>query len=93
MTYPNNTADSVAADQLRAFVERIERMHEEKKAIADDIADIYREAKGNGFDTKVLRKIVQDRAKDQNDLAEFEAVYELYMAALGMGRATRAGAE
>lgn len=91
MTYPDNT-ESVAADQLRAFIERIERMAEERKAIGDDIAEIYKEAKGNGFDTKVIKRIVQDRAKDQNDLREFESLYDLYRSALGMVPATRAGA-
>lgn len=91
MTYPSN--DSVSGDQLRAFIERIERMAEERKAIGDDISDIYKEAKGNGFDTKVIKKIVADRAKDHNELLEFEAVYELYMSALGMGLATRAPAQ
>lgn len=94
MSYPDNhSADSVAADQLRAIIERIERMHEEKKAIADDIAEIYREAKGNGFDTKVIKKLVADRAKDHAELTEFEALYDLYANALGMGRATRAPAQ
>lgn len=92
MSYPDNTsADSVAADQLRAIVERVERMHEEKRAIADDISEIYKEAKGNGFDVKVIKRIVADRAKDQNDLAEFESLYDLYRSALGMLRATPAG--
>ena len=90
MSYPSN-ADSVAADQLRAFIERIERMQEERKSISDDISDIYKEAKGNGFDTKVIKRIVADRAKDQNDLAEFESLYDLYRSALGMVPATRAG--
>lgn len=76
--------DSVAQDQLRAFIERIERMEEEKKAITDDIKEIYAEAKGNGFDTKVLRKIVSMRKQDHNERMEQEAVLELYMAALGM---------
>jgi uncharacterized protein (UPF0335 family) len=92
MSYPGNS-DSVSGDQLRAFIERIERMQEERKAIGDDIADIYREAKGNGFDTKVIKKIVADRAKDHNELLEFEAVYELYVSALGTAFANaRAGA-
>lgn len=84
--------DSVAQDQLRAFVERIERMNEEKATINSDLAEIYAEAKGNGFDTKVLKRIVADRAKDQNQLREFETIYELYASALGMDVATRAGA-
>jgi uncharacterized protein (UPF0335 family) len=84
--------DSVAQDQLRAFVERIERMNEEKAAINADVSEIYKEAKGNGFDTKVLKKIIADRAKDASERLEFEAVYELYAAALGMDHATRAPA-
>lgn len=86
-------SDSVSGDQLRAFITRVERLQEERKAIGDDISDIYKEAKGNGFDTKVIKKIVADRAKDHNELLEFEAVYDLYMTALGMGLATRAPAQ
>ena len=78
------SSDSVAQDQLRAFIERIERMEEEKKAIADDIKEIYAEAKGNGFDTKVLRQIIRIRKQDANERMEQEALLELYMAALGM---------
>ena len=77
-------AESVAQDQLRAFVERIERMEEEKKAIADDIKEIYAEAKGNGFDTKVLRQVIRIRKQDRNERLEQEAILELYMSALGM---------
>ncbi len=58
---PMRSNESVAEDQLRAFVERIERMHEERKAISDDIGEIYAEAKGNGFDVKVLKRIIQIR--------------------------------
>lgn len=76
--------DSVAQDQLRAFIERIERMEEEKAAIAADIKEIYAEAKGNGFDTKILRKIVTIRKQDVNERLEQEAILELYMSALGM---------
>ena len=74
----------VAAGQLRAFVERIERLEEEKKAIADDIKDVYGEAKSNGFDTKVLRQVVRLRKQDLNERREMEEVLELYMHALGM---------
>ena len=77
-------SDTVAADQLKAFIERIERLEEEKAAIAGDIKEIYAEAKGNGFDTKVLRKIVSIRKQDQNERMETEALLELYMSALGM---------
>lgn len=83
--------ESVAQDQLRAFVERIERMEEEKKAIADDIKEIYAEAKGNGFDTKVLRQIVRIRKQDHAERLEQEALLDLYMAALGMQAAPRDG--
>ena len=77
-------AGAVARDQLRSFVERIERLEEEKKTIADDIKEVYAEAKGNGFDTKALRTIIRLRKQDANERAEAEAVLELYMAALGM---------
>jgi uncharacterized protein (UPF0335 family) len=80
-------AENVAQDQLRAFVERIERLEEEKKAIADDIKEIYAEAKGNGFDTKVLRQVIRIRKQDRNERLEQEAILELYMAALGMSLA------
>ena len=77
----------VARDQLRAFVERIERLEEDKKAIADDIKEIYAEAKGNGFDTKVLRQVLRIRKQDQNERAEQEAILDLYLHALGMAPA------
>ncbi|MET3924573.1 DUF2312 domain-containing protein [Devosia sp. 2618] len=75
--------DSVAQDQLRAFIERIERMEEEKAAIGADIKEIYAEAKGNGFDCKVLKRIVNIR-KDKQTYDEQEAILELYMSALDM---------
>lgn len=81
--------DSVAQDQLKAFVERIERMEEEKAAIASDIRDIYAEAKGNGFDTKVLRQVVKIRKQDHSERMEQEAILELYLQALGMAAAPR----
>lgn len=77
------SSDSVAQDQIRAFIERIERMEEEKKAISDDIKEIYAEAKGNGFDTKVLRMVVRIR-KDHAERMEQNALLDLYLAALGM---------
>lgn len=76
--------DSVAADQLKAFVERIERLEEEKAGIAGDIREIFSEAKGNGFDTKVMRQIIALRKKDRAERQEAEAILELYMQALGM---------
>jgi uncharacterized protein (UPF0335 family) len=77
--------DEIAKDQLKAFVERIERLEEEKKGIADDIKEVYAEAKGNGFDTKVLRKVIQLRRQEASERQEQEAILDLYMRALGMG--------
>ncbi|HYE52667.1 MAG TPA: DUF2312 domain-containing protein [Azospirillaceae bacterium] len=74
----------IAADRLRSFIERIERLEEEKKGIADDIKDVYAEAKGTGFDTKVMRQIIRLRKMEKNDRQEAEAILELYMSALGM---------
>lgn len=76
--------ESVAADQLKAFIERIERLEEEKAGIAGDIKDVYAEAKANGFDTKVIRKIISMRKRDYAERQEEEAILELYMQALGM---------
>lgn len=80
----SDDVQGVAQDQLRSFVERIERLEEEKKTIADDIKDVYAEAKGNGFDTKVLRRVISLRKQDQNERAEMDAILELYLQALGM---------
>ncbi|WP_291208968.1 DUF2312 domain-containing protein [Hyphomonas sp.] len=77
-------ASVVAKDQLLSIVERIERLEEEKKAIADDIKEVYAEAKANGFDTKVLRKVVSIRKQDQAQREEEEAILDLYLTALGM---------
>ncbi|MDA4847111.1 DUF2312 domain-containing protein [Hoeflea poritis] len=77
-------AHGVARDQLRAFVERIERLEEEKKTIAEDIKEVYGEAKSMGFDTKVLRKVISIRKQDQNERMEQEAVLDTYLHALGM---------
>ena len=77
-------AMGVARDQLRAIVERIERLEEEKKGIAEDIKEVYAEAKANGFDTKTLRSIVRLRKQDKSEREEQEALLELYMHALGM---------
>lgn len=74
----------VGRDQLRAFIERIERLEEEKKAIGDDIKEVYAEAKGNGFDTKVMREVIRIRAMDTNERLEQEAILDTYMHALGL---------
>lgn len=73
-----------AKDQLKAIIERIERLEEEKKTISDDIRDVYAEGKGNGFDVKALRQIVKLRKQDPNERAEAETILETYMQALGM---------
>jgi uncharacterized protein (UPF0335 family) len=77
-------ATRFAKDQLKAIIERIERLDEERKTISDDIRDVYAEAKGNGFDVKALRTIVRMRKEDLNDRAEAETILETYMQALGM---------
>ena len=78
------TSQTVAAGQLRALVERIERLEEEKKTISDDIKDVYAEAKGTGFDTKAIRALVRLRKQDQAERQEEETILDLYKAALGM---------
>ena len=77
-------ATRFAKDQLKAFVERIERLEEEKKATADDIRDVYAEAKGTGFDTKALRTIVRLRKLDTDERREQQKVLDTYLHALGM---------
>jgi uncharacterized protein (UPF0335 family) len=75
---------TVAADQLRLFIERIERLEEEKKGIADDIRDVYAEAKSNGYDTKTMRKIVALRRLESHVRQEADALLETYRNALGL---------
>jgi uncharacterized protein (UPF0335 family) len=77
-------AHRFAKDQLKAFVERVERLEEEKKAIADDVRDVYAEAKANGYDVKALRTVVRLRKQDVNERKEQEAILETYLHALGM---------
>ena len=77
-------AGGVAADRLRSFVQRIERLEEEKAALAGDIREVYSEAKSSGFDTKILRQVIRLRKLDQADRREQEELLDLYMAALGM---------
>ena len=76
----------IAKEHLRSFVERIERLEEEKKALADDIREVYSEAKGTGFDTKVMRHVVRLRKMESADRQEQEAMLDLYLNALGMRR-------
>jgi uncharacterized protein (UPF0335 family) len=76
--------DNVSAEQLRLLIERIERLEEDKKGIADDIKDVYGEAKGTGFDTKTMRSIIKLRAMEKGARQEAEALLETYKAALGL---------
>jgi uncharacterized protein (UPF0335 family) len=75
---------NLSKEQLKSIIERVERLEEEKKSIADDIRDIYAEAKGNGYDAKVLRKVVALRKQDPDARREQTAILETYMHALGM---------
>lgn len=83
-TTGDNSGDPVAGDQLKSIVERIERLEEEKKTISDDVKEVYAEAKGNGYDVKVLRKLIARRKRDANELAEEEAILDLYEQAVGV---------
>lgn len=74
----------ISADRLKSFVERIERSEEEKRGIQEDIKEIYAEAKGTGFDTKIIRQIIRLRKMDKSDRQEQEALLDLYREALGM---------
>ncbi len=73
----------LAAGQLKSFIERIERLEEEKKALADDIREVYAEAKGSGFDAKVMRQVVRARKMETAERQEQEALFDLYMSAVG----------
>ncbi|NUB36095.1 DUF2312 domain-containing protein [Azospirillum brasilense] len=74
----------IAADRLKSFVERIERLEEGKRGLQEDIKEVYSEAKGTGFDTKIIRQIIRLRKMDKADRQEQEAILELYKEALGM---------
>jgi len=78
------TTETVAAAELRQFIERVERLEEEKAAIQGDIKDVMGEAKGRGYDTKAIRTIIRLRKKDANERIEEETILQTYMAALGM---------
>ena len=75
---------TTADEQLRLFIERIERLEEEKKGLGDDIRDTYNEAKGQGYDTKIMRQVIRLRKMSKHDRMEMEAVLEVYKAALGL---------
>jgi uncharacterized protein (UPF0335 family) len=80
----NSTVAGAAQTQLKSIVERIERLEEEKDVIAIDIREVYAEAKGNGFDVKILRKLVRERKREQSDVLEEQEILDLYKHALGM---------
>ena len=84
-TTGHNSRDAAADNRLRLLIERVERLEEEKKGIADDIKDVYGEAKAVGYDAKMMRQIIRLRKMAPNDRAEMEAVLETYKAALGLG--------
>jgi len=86
-------ADIVAQDHLRSFVERVERLHEERKSIADDIRDIFVEARSHGFDVPALKAVIKLRAMDQNEREERETLVDLYLNALGMSSRVQAHEE
>lgn len=87
MPYPSNDdptdAYSVTADELRQFIERIEQLESEKKDIMEQMKEVYAEAKGRGYDSAVMRHLIARRKKKPEALAEFEAILEMYRAALG----------
>lgn len=79
-----NRNGGIPADQLRSIIKRIERLEEEKAALTNDVNEVYAEAKGNGYDTKILRQVVRIRKLDKTERQEQETVLDLYMHALGM---------
>lgn len=85
MSEITDQTQAVAVGQLRSFIERIERLEEEKKTLSDDIKDVYAELKGNGFDAKAVRIIIRLRKKEDHERQEEEAMIQLYKDALGMG--------
>ena len=82
----DNTADvrGIAGDRLLSFIQRIERLEEEKAALSSDIREVYSEAKGSGFDVKIIRKVVKERKLDQNERQEQLELFEVYTRAIGM---------
>jgi uncharacterized protein (UPF0335 family) len=78
------STNSIEAGHLMAFIERIERLEEDRKTVSDEIKDVYAEAKGTGYDIKIMRKIVSIRKQDQDKRREEEEILELYLQALGM---------
>lgn len=87
------TVGGIAGDQLRQYIERIERLEEEKKTIAEDIKEVFAEAKGNGFDSKIMRKVISLRKMEESEREEQETLLDLYKAALGMIEPARSESE
>ena len=85
--------DGIAGDRLKSFIERIERLEEEKRALAEDIKEVFAEAKGTGFDVKIMRQIIKIRKMDKDDLDEQESLLDVYKRALGMLPAESEAAE
>jgi uncharacterized protein (UPF0335 family) len=83
----------IAGDRLKSFVERIERLEEERRALGADLKEVYAEAKGNGFDTKIMRQVIRLRRMDKDDLDEQESLLDIYKRALGMLPAESEAAE
>jgi uncharacterized protein (UPF0335 family) len=83
----------IAGDRLKSFIERIERLEEERKTLSDDIKEVYAEAKGTGFDTKIMRQLIRLRKMDKDDLDEQETLLDVYKRALGMLPAVDEAAE
>ncbi len=80
---PDSQADATGAE-LRQFIERVERLEEEKAEVAEQIKEVFAEMKGRGFDVKAIRQILRERKQDPNDIAEQEAIIDMYKAAIGM---------
>lgn len=78
-----SSSGGVAADRLRSFIERVERLEEEKKAIMEDMKEVFAEAKGEGYDVKIMRQVIRIRKMDRADRQEQEAILDLYLSALG----------
>ena len=78
------STNSIDSGHLKSFIERIERLEEEKRALAEDIKDVYAEAKGTGYDVKIMRKIISMRRQDHHKRKEEEEILDLYLSALGM---------
>ncbi len=85
MSTPDDSAYAVTAEELRQIIERYEQLEGEKKAIAEQMKEVMAEAKGRGYDTRVLRKVIALRRRKPDEIAEEEAVLEVYKQALGMG--------